>query len=124
MPYTMAGAPMGNTGIELPSDKPVHGMTNGTTDKFPTRSASTSADSYKELFRPRKSSDIMLADTFFAIGGILGIVLLIIAEAAYPDYSVHLYAFGNLSASKSQTFLMGESVGFFRAIPWTAIIRG
>lgn len=71
-----------------------------------------------EFFGAGRTSDIKLAGLLFEFGGLLAILLVILAEAAYPNYSIHANALSDLSGLRAPTFVIGETAGLLRAIPW------
>jgi len=65
-----------------------------------------------------KKPDAGVAGLLFEVGGLAAILLIVIAEAAYPNFSVHANAMSDLSVLKAPTFMLGEAAGLFRAVPW------
>ncbi len=65
-----------------------------------------------------KASDIRTSGLLFTVGGLVAILLIMASEAAYPGFSLRINALSDLSALKAPTFMVGETAGLFRAVPW------
>jgi len=60
----------------------------------------------------KKSSDIKLAGLLFTFAGSGIILLILLLEVLYPDYSVHTNTISDLLATTAKTSIIGEPIAF------------
>ncbi|MDA4112884.1 MAG: DUF998 domain-containing protein [Thaumarchaeota archaeon] len=70
------------------------------------------------IFAPRRASDIKLAGALFCFGGMEIILMLTLAEALYPGYSVHTNTISDLAAVGRSTALFFDPAIFVWGLSW------
>jgi len=66
----------------------------------------------------KKSSDIKLAGLLFTFAGSGIILLILLLEVLYPDYSVHTNTISDLLATTAKTSIIGEPIAFVISVSW------